>query len=194
MKIQVNNQEKETTNTMEPVGVKVKDVNTQPEEVQVEEPVTEESTVEEPQTITEPIPTPTPFDFVNTESEVVDSEETEKEPVDPFKKIGTARLVTCDGTTIYRFDIFYREYAENSGTIEYRNIVNDFESARPEGKKDFKEFFAMFGIIRWNFPNSVLPVSTNVTLALNKIESLINEHIKIAGIKKGKFEFKVDIL
>lgn len=194
MKIQVNNQEKETTNTMEPVGVKVKDVNTQPEEVQVEEPVIEESTVEEPQTITEEEPIPTPFDFINAEPEVVDSEETEKEPVDPFKKIGTARLITCDGTTIYRFDIFYREYAENSGTIEYRNIVNDFESARPEGKKDFKEFFAMFGIIRWNFPNSVLPVSTNVTLALNKIESLINEHIKIAGIKKGKFEFKVDIL
>ena len=201
MALKVNNSIIKESNTMEErneaVGLKIKDIGTAeetpvvpeeesiPDEVEpeIEEPV--EDVV--PEEVIEPALEPEPEVVVNPESPIV--EPTKK---DGFNKIGCARLFNAAGTTVFRFDIFYKEYAENSGTIEYRNIVDNFDSVRPTKAEELKEFFAMFGIIRWNFPKTVLPVNTNVLIALLKIESLINEQIKSSGIKKGRYEFRVD--
>ena len=179
MALKVNNSIIKESNTMEErneaVGLKIKDIGTA------------EETPVVPEEVIEPTPEPEPEVVVNPEPPIV--EPTKK---DGFNKIGCARLFNAAGTTVFRFDIFYKEYAENSGTIEYRNIVDNFDSVRPTKAEELKEFFAMFGIIRWNFPKTVLPVNTNVLIALLKIESLINEQIKSSGIKKGRYEFRVD--
>ncbi len=200
MALKVNNNVLKESNTMEErneaVGLKIQDVSTKEEEpiiVPEEEPVPDEVVEDEPEfsqipEVVEPEPEAEP------EPEVVEKDEPIVEPTkkDGFKKIACARLFNASGTTVFRFDLFYKEYAENSGTIEYRNIVDNFDSVRPTKVNELKEFFAMFGIIRWNFPTTVMPVNANVLEALLKIESLINEQIKSAGIKKGRYEFRVE--
>ena len=184
MALKVNNNVLKENNTMEErneaVGLKIQDVSV-PDEVVEDEPEFSQIPEEEPDPIIDPEP-----EVVN------DKPITEPIKNDGFKKIACARLFNAAGTTVFRFDIFYKEYASNSGTIEYKNIVDNFDSVRPTNVNELKEFFAMFGIIRWNFPKTVIPVNTNVLGALLKIESLINEHIKSAGIKKGHYEFRVE--
>ena len=188
MKLKVNNNTVKENSSMEEknevVGLKVKDVRQTKEEPEVfpeeeftpSEELVEEDNPTQEDSVIDPIP------------DVVD-----QEPVkDGFKKIACARLFNSDRTTVFRFDIFYKEYAKDSGTIEYRNIVDNFNSVRPTKPNELKEFFAIFGIIRWNFPTTVLPVNTNVLEALLKIECLINEQIIKAGIKKGRYEFRVE--
>lgn len=198
---------KEKENMEEEVmGVKVKEPEVEsveeeaaPEEVeQVEEvsteeetPVTEEDTVD----VIDPAPEGIPDDFVfpiQDFDSISETKEEVKEEKDDFVKAGTARLTDSNGTTIYRFDIYHKEYSKDNGTVEFRNIVNNFNAARPSNTKDYKDFFAIFGIIKWNFGNTVLPYDKNIMIILTQLESLINEHIVIAGIKKGKFTFRVD--
>lgn len=194
MALKVNNTIIKESNAMEeklePVGLKVKEVNV-PKEEETPIIVPEDETIQEefvePEPEVEPIPEPQFEEVVNPEPPIV--EPTQK---DGFNKIACARLFNAAGTTVFRFDIFYKEYAENSGTIEYRNIVDNFDSVRPTSTKELKEFFAIFGIIRWNFPKTVVPVNTNILIALLKIESLVNEQIRSAGIKKGNYEFRVE--
>lgn len=193
MALKVNNTIIKESNAMEeklePVGLKVKEVNVPKEEetpvIPEDETIQEEVVEPEHEFILEP--EPEVEKIVNPEPPIV--EPTQK---DGFNKIACARLFNAAGITVFRFDIFYKEYAENSGTIEYRNIVDNFDSVRPTRTKDLKEFFAMFGIIRWNFPKTVVPVNTNILIALIKIESLVNEQIRSAGIKKGNYEFRVE--
>lgn len=198
MTLKVNNNFIKESSTMEErneaVGLKVKDVSIKgedsivtPEEVGDDTPI-EETKFEE-----------IPEEFLETEStpEVEVEPEIEQPTVEPtkdegYKMISCARLFNYAGTTVFRFDIFYKEYAENSGIIELRNIVDNFSAVRPTKTNELKEFFAMFGIIRWNFPTTVMPVNTNIFEALLKIECLVNEQIKSAGIKKGRYEFRVD--
>ncbi len=111
-----------------------------------------------------------------------------------YKLLACARLFGETGTTLYRFDIFYREFEENSGIFEFRNIVDNFEAARPKNSKEYKDFFAVIGIIRWNFHNKYMPINQNSYVSITTIESAINEHIKIAGIKKDKFIFRIDTI
>ena len=200
MKLKVNNSAVKESNSMEErneaVGLKVKDVRPPkeeepdviPEEEFVpDEPVDEIENIEstEPEVEDSPVQEDT---IIEPAPEVVNPE-----PVkDGFKKIACARLFNAAGTTVFRFDIFYKEYVKDSGTIEYRNIIDNFNSVRPTKVNELKEFFAMFGIIRWNFPTTVLPVNTNVLEALLKIESLINEQSVSAGIKKGRYECRVE--
>lgn len=130
-----------------------------------------------------------------SQTEIVNENEISEPPVDEapsFKKIATARLIYDGSNTTYKFDIYYRGDSDSKGVIEFRNIVNAFEDIRPDKENDLKDFFAMYGIIKWNFPRPSTPVNTNVHLALVKIESLINDQIKIAKIKKGLFEFWID--
>lgn len=197
MKLKVNNNTVKENSSMEEknevVGLKVKDVRQTKEEPEVfpEEEFTpsEELVEEDINEFVEPEDIPTQEDqVINPIPDIVDPESVK----DGFKKIACARLFNFDRTTVFRFDIFYKEYAKDSGTIEYRNIVDNFNSVRPTKPNELKEFFAMFGIIRWNFPTTVLPVNTNVLEALLKIECLINEQIIKAGIKKGRYEFRVE--
>lgn len=134
------------------------------------------------------------FNTAPTEEQPAPDPMPAEEPVVEYKKVATARLIDYNGTTIYRFDIFNKEFGQNSGIVEFRNVVNGFNSARPNNKKDYKDFFAMFGIITWNFSATVMPYEKNILALVTELESLINEHIGIAGIKKGKFEFKIDIV
>lgn len=183
MKVKSLNKEKENMSEqiIEPVGIKVKDSSDH-----IEETFEEVPEIVEPKENPEPIPVP-----LEPGPEVLDKEEVKKED-DGYKKIGCARLINKDGVTVYRFDVAYKEFSKNDGIIEFRNIVNNFESVRPTTKREYKDFIAMFGIIRWNFAKTVMPVNTDPVASLVKVESLINEHIVMTGIKKGKYEFKVD--
>ena len=192
----------------EVVGLKVKDVRTIKEEPETttetegytiadpEEKVIARTDVDITENVEEPVVNEEP-EVVEPEPEVVVPDEVlDNEPKVPesdgFKRTACARLFNAAGTTVYRFDIFYKEYKTNDGTIEYRNIIDNFNAVRPQKVNELKEFFAMFGIIRWNFPTTVVPVNTNVLEALLKIECLINEQIKSAGIKKNHYQFRVD--
>lgn len=188
----------------EVTGVKVKDLDTTPpvdiiepetvsEETTTTEEFTSDTTDNQPATDN---PTPDIGGLFNTMITPPTTEEEPtlpKEPIDDFKKVATARLIDYNGSTIYRFDIFNKEYRKDSGIIELRNVVNGFSLNRPNNKKEYRDFFAMFGIISWNFNSSVMPYEKNIIALITELESLINEHINIAGIKKDKFVFKIDI-
>jgi len=192
---------KENNIMPEVTGLKVKDLDTTPPVDSIEpETVSEETTTTEEftsdTTDNQPTDNPTPDigGLFNTMITPTEEEPTPpKEPIDDFKKIATARLIDYNGSTIYRFDIFNKEYRKDSGIIELRNVVNGFNLNRPNNKKEYRDFFAMFGIISWNFNSSVMPYEKNIIALITELESLINEHINIAGIKRNKFVFKIDI-
>lgn len=123
--------------------------------------------------------------------DVIKDEPEEVLPVDYFKKVACARLLTKDGTTVYRFDIFHKEYRTDSGTFEFRNIVNNFKNVKATRRKDYQQFFTAFGIIRWNFSQSLMPINTNYMSAITQIESLVNEQIYNTGIFR-KYEFRIE--
>jgi len=187
-------------NTMpEVIGVKVKDFETTTSTVDPIEPesVTPVDNAEVNPDFPDFVDTVTPVDNTKVEetkeNEVTVEDTTPAtEEKDEYEKVATARLVDYNGTTIYRFDIYNKEFGKDNGIVEYRNIVNNFESARPSGRKDYKDFFAMYGIITWNFNSKVMPYDKNILALITQLESLINEHITIAGIKKDKFTFKID--
>lgn len=111
-----------------------------------------------------------------------------EEPVNEVKKVGTARLIYNDATTVYRFDIHFNP---QYNSLEFKNVINGFEELHPKGAKGIKDFFAMYGIINWNFPKTVLAINTPEYLeSMTKIENLLNQHIKSAGLKK--FTFRVE--
>lgn len=207
MKVKVNYPKERKVETMEENNIlgalKVKDVVVKPKEEEVttteniEDPVVEESedigedTVEEETVNIEEEPkTPEVVPEVVTPSK----EETKDDGLNGFKRIAVARMTHYTGLTLFRFDMYYKEYAPNSGTIALKNTVNNFSELKTKNKKEVQELFAAYGIIHWNFPNSVIPVNNNVYASLNNVESLVNNQIYISGIKKGNYTFKIDFV
>lgn len=199
---------KENNIMPEVAGVKVKDLDVSPSVDTIEPEVTPAEEVTEPtseenkdQPNANNIPVPDLSGLFNnmftqpTTDQPIPETTPIEEQVNEYRKVATARLIGYEtGTTIYRFDIFNKEYSKDNGIIELRNVINGFNSIRPTNKKDYKDFFAMFGIITWNFNSVVMPYEKNILALITELESLINEHINIAGIKKDKFVFRIDIV
>lgn len=142
--------------------------------------VVEEPNVEETPTVEEAVE--------HVEGETVDLNLNQIPNTVEVKKVGSARLIFNDATVIYKFDIHFNS---KYNSLEFKNVINNFEELKPRGSKGMQEFFAAYGIINWNFPKTILAINTNEYLeAMTKIENLVNGHIKGAGLKK--FVFRVD--
>ena len=115
-------------------------------------------------------------------------ENSKPESNENIKKVGTARLIFNDATIVYKFDIcFNSEY----NSLEFINIINGFNELTVKNSSAMRDFFAMYGIIAWNFPKTTLVIGDPEYLGpMIKIENLINQHIKYAGLRK--FVFRVD--
>ena len=204
MKVKVNYPKERKVETMEENNIlgalKVKDVTVKPKEEEtieevtdIEEPTeTDSITEEEPEQVEEEVKVPEVE--VVPETVIPKKDETKDDGLNGFKRIAVARLTHYTGLTLFRFDMYYKEYAPNSGTIALKNTVNNFSELKTKNKKEVQELFAAYGIIHWNFPNSVIPVNTNVYASLNDVESLVNNQIYISGIKKGNYTFKIDFV
>jgi len=110
----------------------------------------------------------------------------------PYVKVATARLLSSDGATIYRFDITHKDVDENNGVIELKNIVNNFDAIRPENEKGYKNFFTLMGIIAFNFPTAVMSYNQNILATITQLESLLNQHLHIAGFRESEYRFRID--
>lgn len=112
------------------------------------------------------------------------------------RKFASVRFYV-DDQVVYRFDLWttsngYMPMTDDNGhkLIQLKNIINNFDSIRPDNPKKVKDFFAIVGLIRFMFPKTMFPMKMEdkEETAIVTLENEISNNIKMAKLKGFRVE------